>query len=110
MPQYPTLRERKEAKVAAISRGVAELCPVLAGYARQHGGRYFLFGSAARGDVRYDSDVDILLDFPVERETAALLFAEHEAFERGLVPDLRSRAWCAPAFLERIAPEQRELL
>ena len=36
---------------------------VLAIAARHHASRVRLFGSAARGDVRPDSDIDLLVDF-----------------------------------------------
>ena len=63
MDRIVTLTERKAAEAERRRLAVAELRVVLTGYARAHGGRFLLFGSAARGTMRYDSDVDILLDF-----------------------------------------------
>jgi predicted nucleotidyltransferase len=40
------------------------LCPELASLGGELGGHFLLYGSAARGDLRDDSDVDLLLDFP----------------------------------------------
>lgn len=109
MAEYITLRERKEATVAAIKRGVEELVPVLAAYAHEHGGRFVLFGSAARGETRYDSDVDILVDFPLNAELDAWLFAESQCFARDLRPDIHIRAWRTERFIERAESEGRIL-
>jgi hypothetical protein len=62
--------------------------PVLTEYARAHGGRYRLFGSAARGQISYDSDVDLLLDFPEEAFGEAWNFAETACRDRQSEPDL----------------------
>ncbi|HUP69129.1 MAG TPA: nucleotidyltransferase domain-containing protein [Acidimicrobiales bacterium] len=50
------LRELVESHREAIHAAVA----------RHHGGHIRLFGSAARGDDRFDSDVDLLVDFDEE--------------------------------------------
>ena len=71
-----TLKERKAAEAARRVRAVDELRGVLAAYAREHNGRFLLFGSAARGEMRYDSDVDIVVDFPPASLDAAWNFAE----------------------------------
>ena len=70
-----TLKERKAREAERRRQAVAELREVLAAYAREHRGRYLLFGSAARGGMRYDSDVDILVDFPCEALNDAWNFA-----------------------------------
>lgn len=105
MGEYVTLSERKAAKVAAMKAAVAELEPLLTQYAHEHGGSFVLFGSAARGDMRQHSDVDILVDFPLEAELDAWLFAETLCFERGLRPDIHIRAWCADRFVRRVQAE-----
>ena len=109
MAEYVTLRERKAAKVAAIKAGVEELAPILADYARAHGGRFILYGSAARGDVRYDSDVDILADFSMEAEPAALAFAEEECHRLRLTADVLSWAFVGKRLRERVGAEGRIL-
>ena len=90
MGEYLTLSERKAAKVAAMKDAIVELQPQLAAYAHAHGGRFVLFGSAARGDLRFDSDVDVLVDFPISEEAAAIIFAEDECVRRGLKGDVLS--------------------
>jgi predicted nucleotidyltransferase len=109
MGEYLTISERKAAQVAAISKGINELAPVLAAYAREHGGRFILFGSAARGDLRFDSDVDVLVDFPVEEEPKALIFAEDACIHLGLRADILSAWMVADRLRERAEREGRIL-
>jgi predicted nucleotidyltransferase len=100
-----TLKERKAAEVARRRSAVVELRDALAAYAREHGGRYLLFGSAARGEMRYDSDVDILVDFPADALDEAWNFAERACWDRKLEPDILPFAWCKGRFRDRIAPD-----
>ena len=53
-----------------------------------------LYGSAARGTIKYDSDVDLLLDFPDDALTDAWDFAETACWDRELEPDLLPVGWC----------------
>ncbi|MGE0222410.1 MAG: nucleotidyltransferase family protein [Acetobacteraceae bacterium] len=100
-----TLSEREMAEADRRTRAAAELCCVLTDYARAHGGRFLLFGSAARGTMRYHSDVDILVDFQREALDDACGFAERACWDRKLDPDIMPYAWCTEAFLKHIAPE-----
>ena len=103
-------REPRDKTVCArMEAAVRELGPLLAKYAREHGGRFILFGSAARRDMHPDSDVDIIVDFSIEEELEAWLFAEAECFKRGLRPDIQIRAWRADAFVAR-AEQEGEIL
>ena len=61
MQRIVTLTERKAAEAARRRQEVAALVPVLAEYAREHGGRFLLYGSAARGQMKFHSDVDLLV-------------------------------------------------
>src|SRR5580700_11265611 len=74
MDRIVTVAERKAAEAMRRQRAVADLRRVLDAYARGHGGRFLLFGSAARGQMRYDGDVDILVEFPPDRQGAAWNF------------------------------------
>src|SRR5271155_3861001 len=105
MQRIVTLTERKAAEAARRRQAVAALVPVLAEYARRHGGRFLLYGSAARGQVKDHSDVDLLLDFPGETLGDAWNFAEAACWDRGLEPDLMPYGWCKPAFLDHVAPD-----
>jgi predicted nucleotidyltransferase len=100
-----TLTERKEARVAQIRSGLERLRPELAGYARHNGGEFWLYGSAASGDLHYDSDVDILVDFAPDVLAAAVVFAEDACARHGLKPDVKPKSWCTDAFIVRIAPK-----
>ena len=103
MQRIVTLTERKEREAARRQQTVAALVPVLAEYARARGGRFLLFGSAARGQMKYHSDVDLLMDFPAETLTEAWEFAEEACWDRGLEPDLLPYGGCKPNFLDHIA-------
>ena len=59
MQRIVTLTERKATETARRRDAVAALIPVLTDYARTHGGRYLLSGSAARRTMIYHSDVDL---------------------------------------------------
>lgn len=103
--RYPTMTERKAARVAEIRHALGILRERLGAYARAHGGRFLLYGSAARDELRYDSDVDLVLDFPVEAEDDAWIFAEGACWDLKLEPDIIPASWCKPAFLERVRKE-----
>jgi predicted nucleotidyltransferase len=100
-----TLTERKAAEAERRRLAVEDLCAVLALYAREHGGRFLLFGSAARGEMRYDSDVDILVDFPAGAIDDAWSFAEQSCWDRGLEPDITPFSSCKGRFRERVTPD-----
>jgi predicted nucleotidyltransferase len=109
MQRIVTLTERKAAEAARRSAEVEALIPVLTAYAREHGGRFLLFGSGARGQMKFPSDVDLLIDFPNEAFAAAWGFAERACWDRGLEPDLLPYGGCKSDFLERIAVDVRVL-
>ena len=109
MERIVTLSEHKAAEAARRSRAVDELRPILAAYARAHGGRYLLFGSAARGEMRYDSDVDILVDFPPDAIDDAWCFAERACWDRALAPDIIRYSPNKRALLERAKPDLQVL-
>ncbi|HUN44402.1 MAG TPA: nucleotidyltransferase domain-containing protein [Acetobacteraceae bacterium] len=109
MDRIVTLSERKQAEAQRRQQAVASLKGDLLTYARAHGGRFILFGSGARHEMRYDSDVDILVDFPPDGDAAAWDFAEHACWDRGLEPDLMRLAWCKRGFLAHIAADSETL-
>lgn len=105
-----TLAERRAAEVAAKVAAVDELRRTLGERAREIGGRYVLYGSAARGELRWNSDVDLLLDFPDgDATTAAWDFAEDECARLGLDCDIRSIVMCEQRFLDHVLPEAKSL-
>jgi len=105
MQRIVTLTERKTAEAARRREAVVALVAVLAAYARTHGGRFLLYGSAARGTMKYDSDVDLLVDFPEDTLGEAWNFAETACWDRNLAPDLMPYGWCKKTFVDHIAPD-----
>ncbi len=99
---FPTLTEQKRAHVAAMRQGFATLCEALRSYARARGGRFIVFGSAAEDRLRFDSDIDILVDFPETSTSEARRFAEGECRRLGLTPDVRPALYCKPEFVARV--------
>jgi predicted nucleotidyltransferase len=104
-----TLQERKRRAAEGIARGMMALRRDLADYARMHDGRFLLYGSAVRGDYRFDSDVDIVVDFAREREAAAWRFAEEACRKHGLKPDVRPKSLCEARFVERIMRDAEDI-
>ncbi len=106
MALQTTIRRRAGEKSAAgLIEAVADLKRLLAVYARDNAGRFILFGSAARREMRPDSDVDIMLDFPVERENEALAFAEKACQRLGLKCDVLSLRWTSDRLRARLDKE-----
>ncbi len=100
-----TLSERKAAAVAGKIAAVEAVCRELAPVADSLGGRVLLFGSAARGELRPDSDIDLLLDFPDEPTTAAAwTAAEQLCAKYWLSYDIMPLSWCNDAFLQHVLP------
>jgi len=104
-----TLAERKAAEAARRARAVDGMRTPLSAYARAHGGRFLLYGSAARGGMRFHSDVDVLLDFSPTEQAAAWRFVEAVCGEQGLEADIMPVAWCDARFLDHIRPNIVEL-
>jgi predicted nucleotidyltransferase len=103
MATVQTLDERKRARVEEIRAGFVRLREELAEYGRSHGGRFWVYGSAVAGRLRFDSDIDILVDFDDANTVAALDFVEGACARLGLKCDVQPKAWCSRAFLDRIA-------
>jgi predicted nucleotidyltransferase len=104
---FPTLAQQKAAAATRIGQSCELLKAELAAYARAHGGRFVLYGSVARGDHRFDSDVDILVDFPEHEESAAWDLAEAACQRLELEVDLRSWRTASPRFLEHIQRDMK---
>lgn len=84
---------------------LAELC-------RRHGiRRLAVFGSAARGELRDDSDVDLLVEFlPGVRVGLGFITIQLELAELlGREVDLSTPAFLSPHFRDRVLEEAVEL-
>ncbi len=99
--RWRTLAERREAFREAFATAVATLVCDLEDYARRHGGRFILFGSAVNGHTHDRSDVDLIVDFPPETVSGACRFAERACDDRGLVPDVRPVGWTSDPLMHR---------
>ncbi len=104
---YPSLESRKKAEADRRGRIADILEDRLSPFAREHGGRFILFGSLARGNARFDSDVDLLTDFPAKHEAAAWRLAEELCSELNIELDIKPVSWCDPAFLANIMSTAR---
>jgi predicted nucleotidyltransferase len=97
-----TLTERKAAEAARRRRAADDVVGELRGYARKHGGRFVVFGSYATGTMRFDSDLDVLIDFPPELSGAAWRFAEGVSAGLELPLDIHDARATKAAFIERV--------
>jgi hypothetical protein len=98
MNRIVTLAERM---AAAATRGPGFAAG--AGKLRPCSWRWSLpFGSAARKQMGYDSDVDILAAFPPDRRAVAWNFAERACWDRQLDPDVMASAWCRDEYLASV--------
>jgi predicted nucleotidyltransferase len=104
-----TLAERRRARVEQIRSSIETLRGELRDYAVRHNGSFWLYGSAASGDLHYDSDIDILVDFRSAVLTDAVAFAEGACTRLGLKPDIKPKSWCTEAFIQRIASKAQVL-
>lgn len=100
--RFPTLAQQKATAALQIGLACETLKAELAEYALAHGGRFLLYGSVARGEHRFDSDVDLLVDFPESEERGAWDFVEGASERLGLKIDIRSLRTASPRFLRHI--------
>lgn len=105
-PQPPTLKAVQAAFAQDLLRKAAALSELLAVYADKRG-RFILYGSVARGDVRHDSDLDLLIDFPPDGEAAAFSYVEDACSTLDIPADLRPFRYCSERFLRHIAGEMK---
>ena len=102
-----TLPVRKAREAARRADAVEAVAARLASYARSQGGRYLIYGSAAGGAMRFDSDLDILVDFPPALHAEAWRFAEEACAAERLPADIRPLEWCSERFVAHVSREWR---
>ncbi|KQT83039.1 nucleotidyltransferase domain-containing protein [Aurantimonas sp. Leaf443] len=101
-PEATTLAQRKRNEATRRTLAADAAVRALRDYARGHGGRYVVFGSYVTGAMRYDSDLDVLVDFPVELTPQAWRFAEDVCAGTAVPLDIHDARTATPAFCERV--------
>jgi predicted nucleotidyltransferase len=97
-----TLTERKQARADEIRAGFGRLRDALADYGRAQGGRFWVYGSSATGDLHFESDIDVLVDFEPAKIAAAIDFVEGTCTALRLKVDVQPKSWCTPEFLKKV--------
>ncbi|MXX91133.1 MAG: hypothetical protein F4213_16605 [Boseongicola sp. SB0677_bin_26] len=109
MGRIVTVAERKAREAARRAEAAGRVMERLRGYAASHGGRFVVFGSAARGEMRYSSDIDIWADFSREREFDAVHFSEEACAKEDLPCDVLFCGTPSAAFMDMIKDDTVEL-
>jgi predicted nucleotidyltransferase len=65
-------------------------------------GRFYVFGPVAAGRIKYDSDFDVVVDFPFEIEAEAADFVEEACQRRRIPSDVHFKSRASQRFLDRI--------
>ena len=97
-----TVAERKARETARHRAAVDRVISEMKAFGAEHGGRFFIFGSAAEDRMKFDSDLDIIVDFPAEREAEALDFVEDACRRQNLPADIHLKSRSSSRFLDRI--------
>lgn len=105
MTEIVTIAERKARAAQRLAAAVDAVMADLRRFASERGGRFLVFGSAAKGTLGYDSDLDVLIDVPPELETEAWDTVEEACRTHGIRPDIHSTATAAPSFVARVSAE-----
>jgi predicted nucleotidyltransferase len=98
-----TVTERKRRGAERLAEAAEAVIADLSAYARRsEGGRFIVFGSAASGNMRHNSDFDVIVDFPPGEETAAWHAVEESCARHGIKPDILPASMTKQSFIERI--------
>jgi len=110
MSKIITLQERRERWMAEKRKNLALALEALSAYAKEHGGKFYLFGSALGDKFALHSDVDIISDFgSPEKDWEAWIDAEDILYKYKLQIDGRPRSGCSKDFLSIISENWKEL-
>jgi predicted nucleotidyltransferase len=102
MKAYWTIDQGKRDEAGRRVSAVRAIFERLRQYAQSKGGRFLLYGSTARGETGFDSDIDLLLDFPADLEADAWRFVEEVCAAHGMEADIKPLAWCTPQFAAQV--------
>jgi predicted nucleotidyltransferase len=109
MMTVTTLAERKAAEAARRRRAADDAVRELSDYARNHGGRFVVFGSYVTNSMRFDSDVDVLVDFPMDQTADAWRFVEDVSARLAVPLDIHDARTTKSAFVDRVRATGRVL-
>lgn len=101
-PEIATLAERKNSAVRRLKTAADGAVRDLRDYAGKHQGRFVVFGSYVKDALRFDSDLDVLVDFPDDRADAAWTFAEDIAARFAIPVDLHDARTSKAVFVEAV--------
>ena len=102
---HRTIEQRKRDEAARRAALPNALRGRLEEFARRCGGRYLIYGSLARGAARYDSDIDVLVDFTPEFEAEAWRRIEAACAEERIEFRHQAVGVSNTSFLERALKE-----
>jgi predicted nucleotidyltransferase len=101
MSDVVTVSQRK-ARETARRRAAADLIMAeCRAFAASYGGRFLVFGSVAEDRMKFDSDFDVVVDFP-EHEKEAVNFVEEACHRLNLPCDVIPKSTSSDRFLDRI--------
>jgi predicted nucleotidyltransferase len=103
MAEIVTVPERKAREAARRRAAAQDVMTEAREFAQTHGGRFYVFGSVGAGRIKYDSDFDVVVDFPSEIEAEAADFVEELCRRRRLPPDVYLKSRASKKFLDRIS-------
>jgi len=105
-----TLQQRRSQWMAEKQANLALALDALSRYAKQHGGKFYLFGSALDDRFALHSDVDIIADFgSPDADWVAWLEAEDILSKYSLQIDGRPKSGCTKEFLDIISKNWKQL-
>lgn len=96
-----TVSERKKTEAERRSRAARTVADELRAFARSNGGRFVLFGSFASGAMRFDSDLDVLIDFDPDTRVEAWSVVERACARAAIEPDIHDASTSKRALIER---------
>ena len=100
--QVTTIAERKANEAERRARAADAVVADLAAFVREHEGTFTIFGSYVTRTMRFDSDLDILIDFSDERSGEAWRFVEASCALHGVPADIHEAQATTLRFLERV--------
>lgn len=99
---YATLAVRKSQRAELLQQNARRVVTALTDYAQQRDGTFVVFGSFAQGAMRFDSDLDIMIDFPAESTGDAWRFVEDVCAKLSVSADIHDARTTKPEFAARV--------